>query len=81
MESQHSVGVPTCHDFPRFVFISDKSRPEVGSRVKIFTQKLPLGEKDPLRANFPEMFLETIHGDIDPRFVCKFREIWPTGSL
>ena len=32
MESQHSVGVPICHDFPRFVFISEKSRPEVGSR-------------------------------------------------
>jgi len=32
MESQHSVGVPTCHDFPRFVIIWEKSRPEVGSR-------------------------------------------------
>jgi len=32
MESQHSTGVPTCHDFPRFVFILEKSRPEVGSR-------------------------------------------------
>jgi len=32
MESQHSVGGPTCHHFPRFVIISEKSWPEVGSR-------------------------------------------------
>jgi len=32
MESQHSIGVPTCHDFPRFVIISEKSRLEVGNR-------------------------------------------------
>jgi len=25
------------------------------------------------------MFPERIHGDIDPRLVCKFREIWLTG--
>ena len=29
MESQHSRGVPACHDFPRFVIVSEKSRPEV----------------------------------------------------
>ena len=32
MESQHSTGGPTCHDFPRFVIISEKSQPEVGNR-------------------------------------------------
>ena len=32
VESQHSTGVPTCHDFPRFVFTSEKLRPEVGNR-------------------------------------------------
>ena len=32
MESQHSVGAPTCHDFPRFVIVSEKSRLEVGNR-------------------------------------------------
>ena len=31
MESQHSTGGPTCHDFPRSVIISEKSRPEVGN--------------------------------------------------
>jgi len=31
VESQHSVGVPTRHDLPRFVFISKKLQPEVGS--------------------------------------------------
>jgi len=32
MESQHSTGVPTCHDFPRFVIVSEIFRPEVGNR-------------------------------------------------
>ena len=32
MESQHSTGVPTRHDFPRFVIISEKSILEVGNR-------------------------------------------------
>jgi len=32
MESQHPTGAPTCHDFPRFVIISEKSRLEVGNR-------------------------------------------------
>jgi len=32
MESQHSIGAPTCHDFPRFVIVSEKSRLEVGNR-------------------------------------------------
>jgi len=32
MESQHSIGAPTCHDFSRFVIISEKSRLEVGNR-------------------------------------------------
>ena len=52
----------TCRDFPRFVIISEKSRPEVGSRVKIFIQKLPFGRKRPLWANF-HTFSEGIHGD------------------
>jgi len=32
MESQHSIGTPTCHDFPRFAIISEKSRLEVRNR-------------------------------------------------
>ena len=32
MESQHSTGMPTCHDFPRFVIVSEKLRPEVRNR-------------------------------------------------
>jgi len=32
MESQRSTGTPTCHDFPKFVIISEKSRLEVGNR-------------------------------------------------
>jgi len=32
MESQHSIGAPTRHDFPRFVIISEKLQLEVGNR-------------------------------------------------
>jgi len=53
MESQHSIGVPTCHDFPRFVIISEKSWFEVGNRwrwmITVFWKK------DPLRANFQKI--------------------------
>jgi len=31
METQHSTGAQTCHDFPRFVIISEKSQLEVGN--------------------------------------------------
>jgi len=49
MESQHSVGVPTCHDFPRFVFISEKSRPsevvdDVQAKFDVFGKKTPYGQ-------------------------------------
>ena len=32
MKCQHSIGAPTCHHVPRFVIISEISRPEVRSR-------------------------------------------------
>jgi len=49
MESQHSTGLLTCHDFPRFVFISEKSRSEAGSRdddhvpFDVFGKETPYG--------------------------------------
>ena len=42
--------------------------------------KVGLLEKRLLTGKFPQMFYERIHGDIDPRVVCKFREIWLTGN-
>jgi len=50
MESQHSTGVLTCHDFSPFVFISEKSRPEVGSRWRCSRTLWPFWKKDPLLA-------------------------------
>jgi len=79
MESQHPVGWPTCHDFPRFLIISEISRPEVRSRWRRWPKSC-LFWKRPLTGKFSKMFSERIHADIDPRLVCKFREIWPTGS-
>ena len=37
-------------------------------------------EKDPLQAYFHKNYSERIHHVSEPRIVCKFREIWPTGS-
>jgi len=53
MESQHSTGAPTCHHFPRFVIISEKSRLEVGNRWR--WSQFFFGKKDPLRANFQKI--------------------------
>jgi len=52
MESQHSIGTPTCHDFPRFVIILEKLRLEVGNRWR---WSWFLGKKDPFRANFQKI--------------------------
>jgi len=49
--------------------------------LTMFMQKLTfLEKKTPYRQIFKNVS-ETIHSDIDPRLVCKFREIWPTRSL
>jgi len=52
MESQHSIGARTCHDFPRFVIISEKSRLEVGNRWR---WSRFFFKKDPLGANFQKI--------------------------
>ena len=44
MERQHSMGAPPSCDFPRFVIVSQISRPEVGSRSRCY-QKRALLEK------------------------------------
>jgi len=50
VKSQHSVGWPTCHDFPIFVIISETSRPEIRSRwrrsskICLFRKKSPYGQ-------------------------------------
>jgi len=51
MESQHSIGVPTCHDFPRFVIIvfgeiatrSRKSLTMIKQNWRFFWKKTPYG--------------------------------------
>jgi len=44
MESQHSVGVPTCHDFPRFVFRSQKSLTMFKPNMRFSEKKTPYGQ-------------------------------------
>jgi len=80
MESQHSTGGPTCHDFPRFVIISEKSRPEVGSRWLWSSKNGGFGGKDHLRANFRKCFPKRHIRTRKHVLLCKFREIRPTGS-
>jgi len=76
MESQHSIGAPTCHHFPRFVIISAKSRPELANRWRWST----FLEKRPLKGKFSKKNSKKIHHVTEPRLVCKFREIWLTGN-
>jgi len=81
MESQHSTGGPTCHDFPIFVIVSEKSRPEVGNRWLWSRKNVGFfWEKDPLRTNFHKCFPKRHKSTRKHVFLCKFRELWPTGS-
>jgi len=56
MESQHSVGAPTSRDFPRFVIVSQISRPEVGSRWRCSRRRLPFVKKTPYGQIFKNVF-------------------------
>ena len=56
MENQHSIVASTSRDFPRFVIISQISRPKVGSRWQSSRKSWPFWKKDPLRANFRKCF-------------------------
>jgi len=50
--------------------------------VQDFSRKVTfLEKKQPLTEKFSKFCSEKIHRLADPRLVCKFREIWPTGSL
>jgi len=52
VDSNGTDGKPTCHDFPRFVIISEKSGLEVGNRWR---WSRFFWKKDPLRANFQKI--------------------------
>ena len=77
MKSQHSTGGPTCHHFPRFVIISEKSIPEVGNRW-LWSSKNGgfFWKKRTLYGHFPKPHMRTRKHV----FLCKFREILSTGS-
>jgi len=63
MESQHSVGAPICHEFLRFVIISQMSQPEVGSRWRFSRKSWPFWKKTPygqiFKNCFPKAFMAT----------------------
>jgi len=81
MESQHSTGGPTCHDFPKFVIVSEKSRPEVGNRWLRSSQNGGFfWEKRPLTGKCSQMFSKAPTEHTETRLFWKLREIWPTGS-
>jgi len=52
MESQHSTGAPASGDFPRFVIISQLSRPEVGIRSRCYQKTCAFGKKRPIAGRF-----------------------------
>jgi len=73
MESQHSTGVPTCHDFPRFVIISEKSRPEVRNRWLWSSQNAGfLGKKTPYGQIFTNVFQSPNRGHGNTSFCENF---------
>jgi len=48
--------------------------------LKRFPEKLPFWKKRPLTGKFSKIRSDRIYRDTDPRILCKFREIWLTGS-
>jgi len=60
-----------CNHFGEIAAGSRKSLTLIKQKWKFF------GEKDPLRANFHKCFPKRTRKQV---FLCKFREIWPTGS-
>ena len=85
VDSNGTDGKSTFHrranqsDFPRFVIISQISRPEVRCRSRWYQKSALLEKNDPLW-KILKIFPERIHHLSDPRIVCKFREIWLTGN-
>jgi len=77
IENQHSIGQPTCQDFPRFVIISEKSQLEVGNRWWWWRF---LEKKRLLKGKCSKTYSGRIHHVTESRLVRKFREIWLTGN-
>ena len=56
-QNLYFIPTPTCHDFPRFVIIWEKSRPEVGNRWLLIKQKWSfLWKKTPYGQIFTNVF-------------------------
>jgi len=72
MESGHPVEGSFGREFSSIYIVRELQRPEVGSRW-IFCPEICLLKKTTLTGRFSKLFT-------DPRLVCKFREIWLTGS-
>jgi len=53
---QRSAGAPIGREFPRFVFISQISPPELGSRWRFSRKSWPFGKKDPYGQIFINVF-------------------------
>jgi len=79
METRHPVEGYFVSAFPavwnHFGVMAAWSR-KSGKRVQFWR----FLEKRPLTGKFSKFSSETIHYLTDPRLLCKFREIWPTGN-
>jgi len=81
MESRHSVEGQLVVSFRRSIGLSLGSYRGLKSQVvEDFRPKCAFLQKRPLAEGFSKMCSERIHRVTDPRIVCKFREIWPTGN-
>jgi len=63
-----------CNRFGEIAARSRKSLTSIKPKLRFFVKK------DPLRANFHKCFPKPQHRTRNHVFLCKFREIWPTGS-
>jgi len=79
VERQHSTSGPTCHDFPRFVIVSEKSRPEVGNRWLWSSQNGGfLGKKTPYGQIFINVFQSPNRGHRSTSLCADFVKFgWP----
>ena len=65
--------------FSSICVVRELCGPEVGSHWSVFQKSCLFGKKRPRKGKFSKIRSKRIYRNTDPRIVCKFREIWPTG--
>jgi len=80
MERGHSVEGSFSREFSLIYIVRKFWLSEVGSHSRCYRKTCLFKKRQPLVGRFSKSCSERIHHFSDPRLVCKFREIWPTGN-